>query len=141
MFVPPATCCNALAKIDQTFVLVTQPIRCRAHCRRSSGSWIRNRRAGVSRDTDYILAELAEPVDAKFLVIVEREFADHCAQCDLRRFHVHFIQNFLYLHHDFAIAEDDDRVRALVGNDLGVANGHGLWRGIDGLGLELFGNV
>ena len=43
--------------------------------------------------------------------------------------------------HDFLIAEHDNRVRALIRDDLGVANRDGFRRGVYRLGFELFGNV
>ena len=40
------------------------------------------------------------------------------------RLHVHFVENLLDLHDNLAIAKDDDRVRALIRDDLRVADRH-----------------
>ena len=49
--------------------------------------------------------------------------------------------SLLHLHDDLAVAEDDDRVRALVGDDLGVADRDRLRRRVDGLRRKLFRDV
>src|ERR1700680_2877882 len=33
-------------------------------------------------------------IDAEFFILVQSQFSDHRAKRDLRRFHVHFIENF-----------------------------------------------
>ena len=43
-------------------------------------------------------------------------------QRHLRRLDVHFIQNLFHLHDDLAIAENDDGVCALIGDELGVSD-------------------
>ena len=80
-------------------------------------------------------------IDAEFFILVQRQFSDHRAERDLRRFHVHFIENFFHFHHHLAIAEHDDGVRALVSDDFGVTHRDRFRRGIDRLSLEFFGNV
>ena len=59
----------------------------------------------------------------------------------LRRAHIHLVENLLNLHHHLAIAEDDDRVRALIGDDLGVADRDSFRSGIDGLGGKFFREI
>ena len=51
----------------------------------------------------------------------------------MRRFYVHLIQNFSDFHDHFLIAEHNDRVRALIGDDLGVADRDGFRCSIDRL--------
>ena len=80
-------------------------------------------------------------VDPEFFVVLQCQLADDGAERDLRRFHVHLVENFFDFHDHFAVAEHDDRVGALVGDDLGVSDRDGLRRGIDRLRLELFRNV
>src|SRR5207244_11247047 len=62
-------------------------------------------------------------------------------QRDLRRLDVHLIQNLFYLHHHLAISENDDRVRALIGDQLGVSDCDGLRRGVYRLCGKLLRNI
>ena len=85
-----------------------------------------------------IFLKLQKVIDAEFFVVVQRQLADHRAERDLRRSHVHFVENFRDLYHNLAIAKDDDRVGALVGDDLGVADRDRFRRCIDWLRREFF---
>ena len=62
----------------------------------------------VARDSDKPFVLLCEPIDAEFLVVVERQLANHGAQRDLRCLNVHFVQNLLHLCDHLAIREHDD---------------------------------
>ena len=70
------------------------------------------------------MLELLKIIDSEFLVVTQRELTDDGTQDDLRRLHIHFVQDLCDLHDDLAIAEDDDRVGALIRDDLGVADRH-----------------
>ena len=59
----------------------------------------------------------------------------------MRRFHVHLVENFSDLHHHFLIAESDDRVCALIGDDLCIADRDCFRRRVHRLRLQFFGNV
>jgi hypothetical protein len=63
-----------------------------------------------------------KPIHAEFFVIVQSELTDNRAERDLWRFHVHLVENLHDFHHDLAIAQNDDSVGALVGDDFGVAD-------------------
>ena len=76
----------------------------------------------VARDSHEPLIILCEPIDTEFLVVAEWQLANDRAQRHLRRFDVHFIQNLFHLHDDLAVAKNDDRVRALIGDELGVSD-------------------
>ena len=80
-------------------------------------------------------------IHAEFFVVVKRQLADDRAERDLRRLHVHLIENFLYLHHHLAVTQNDDGVGALIGDDLGIANRYGLGRGIDRLSRKFLRNI
>ena len=112
----------------------------RAHCIHSCAR-DRNWRTGVSRNADDFPVVLGEIIDPEFFVVIERQFADDRAQGDLRRFYVHLVQNLLDFDHDFLIAEHDDRVRALIGDDLGITDHNCFRRCVDRLSREFFGNV
>ena len=67
-------------------------------------------------------------IHAELFVVAKRQFADDSTKRDLRRFDVHLVQNFFNFHYHVPVAEHDDRVRAWVGNDLGIAD-HNRFRG------------
>ena len=72
-------------------------------------------------------------IDPKLVVLAELQFADHGAQRHLRRLHIHFVQKLPYLHDDLAITQNNNGVRALIGDDLGIADRDGLGSRIDRL--------
>src|SRR6266576_4097924 len=111
----------------------------RTSSRTTGGEW--NRHAGLRiiptrRDNLVFISE--KPIYAEFFVIVQSELTDNRAERDLRRFHVHLVENFYDFHHHLAIAQNDDGVGALVGDDLGIANRDRLWRGVDRLSRKFF---
>ena len=133
---------QSVAEVNQTGRIET-----RADYRRGSSEPAR--RALGNRNWRPVLREipttlflyLQEIIDPEFLVVIQGQFADHRAQRDLRRFHIHFVENLLNLHHHFAIAEHDDRVGPLIGDDLGVADRDRFRRRIDRVGRKFFGDV
>ena len=76
---------------------------------------------------------LRKIIDAEFFVVVKGQLANDRAEGDLRCFHVHFVEDFLDLHHHLAITQHDDGIGARVSDQLGVADDHRLRRGIDRL--------
>ena len=82
-----------------------------------------------------------EIINSEIFVFAERQFADHRAERDLRRFHVHLVEDLFHFHHHVAIAEYNDSVGTLVGDEFRVADRHRSRCGIDRLGLEFFGNI
>src|SRR5437762_13871737 len=84
---------------------------------------------------------LREVIDTEFLVVVERQLTNDSTQRDLRRLDVHLIQNLFYLHHHFAISENDDGIGPLIGDKLGVSDRDGLRCGVYRLSREFLGNV
>src|SRR6476620_12496337 len=91
----------------------------RASGRTTGGEW--NWHAALRiiptrRDNFVFISE--KPIHAEFFVIVQSELTDNRAERDLRRFHVHLVENLHDFHHDLAIAQNDDSVGALVGDNL-----------------------
>ena len=95
----------------------------------------------ISTRPDNFVSIFEKPIYAEFFVIVQSELTDNRAERDLRRFHVHLVENLYDFHHDLAIAQNDDGVGPLIRDDLGIANRHGLRRGIHWLSRKLFRNV
>src|SRR2546430_3859907 len=110
--------------------------------RTTDGEW--NRHAAlriIPTRPDNFVSIFEKPIYAEFFVIVQSELTDNRAERDLRRFHIHLVENFFYLHYHLTITQDDDGVSALVGDNLGIANGHGLRRGIDRLSRKFFRDI
>src|SRR5206468_152309 len=95
----------------------------------------------VARGADESVVVLCEVIGAEFLVVAELQLPDNCAQRDLRRLDVHFVQNLFDLYHHLAISENDDGIGALIGNELGVSDRDRLWSGVYRLRGKLLGNV
>ena len=88
-----------------------------------------------------MLLVLCEPIDTEFFVVAKCQLANHRAQRHLRRFDVHFVEDLFHLHDHLAIAKDDDRVGALIGNELGVPDRDCLGHGVHRLRGKLLGNI
>src|SRR5207244_7948572 len=111
-------------------------------CSRTNGEW--NRHAAlriIPIRPDNLVFIFEKPIYAEFFVIVHSELTDNRAERDLRRFHVHLVENLYDFHHDLAIAQNDDGVGPLIRDDLGIANRHCLRRGIHWLSRKFFRNV
>ena len=98
---------------------------------------------GAARELAAVeLAEHAAPVgaqevvEAELVVVGQGEFADDRADDDLRGALVELVEHGEDLVAGVFPADDDDRVVALVGDELGVADSLLGGGGVDGLGVE-----
>src|SRR6185436_20889235 len=90
----------------------------RTSSRTTGGEW--NRHAAlriIPTRPDNFVSISEKPIHAEFFVIVQSELTDNRAERDLWRSHVHLVENLHDFHHDLAIAQNDDGVGALVGDD------------------------
>ena len=82
-----------------------------------------------------------EPIDAELLVVAECQLTDHRAERDLRRLDIHLVENLFDLHHHLAVSKDDDGIRALIGDELGVSDCDRLRRGVYRLSGQFLRNI
>ena len=110
---------------------INNPSHSRARTGGDTREWNRNR--GISGKASYLPVVFQKPVDPEFLIVVQSQLANHCAERHLWRFYIHLVENFGYLDHNLAVPEYDDGIRALIGNDLGISDSDRLGGGINRL--------
>ena len=99
------------------------------------------RHIAVSRSGHESPVIFCKPIDAEFFVVLQRQFTDNSAQRDLRRSDVHFVQDLLHFHDYLAVAEDNDAVCALIGDELRVSDRDGFGHRVYRLSGKFFRDV